>query len=76
WWRASSAVAVGGAVFVDAARTARGASPAGLGPHARIDVDAGAGFRMALPGRSGLFRVDIARGLRDGRHAVSISWSP
>ena len=70
WFRAGP-LPLGAALFVDTARTA--ARLAG-GPLA--DVDAGAGMRLALPGRSGAIRIDIAHGLRDGRNAVSVAWTP
>lgn len=39
------------------------------------DADLGAGIRFALPGMSGAFQVNAARGLRDGHHAVSLLWT-
>ncbi len=39
-------------------------------------VDAGTGLRLSLPGRTGRVRLDLARGLRDGRMAVSAAWDP
>ena len=73
WWRAA-AVPIGGALFVDLARTS--ARPAEASDRRAVtDVDVGAGFRLALPGRHGLFRADLARGLRDGRTVLSIGWA-
>jgi hypothetical protein len=37
-------------------------------------VDAGVGVRIALPGSGGTTRVDVARGLRDGRVVLSAGW--
>ncbi len=71
WWRAPAGAAVGAAVFADAARVWRRLGPAALG-----DVDAGIGARLALPGMTGVFRVDLARGLRDGRTALSFAYEP
>jgi hypothetical protein len=34
-------------------------------------VDIGVGLRGAYPGRAGAFRLDFARGVRDGHVAVS-----
>ena len=34
----------------------------------------GGGARFSLPGRGGTMRVDVARGLRDGRVVVSAGW--
>jgi hypothetical protein len=63
-------VRVAPAVFVDAARAFR--VPAFGDP--RGHVDAGFGLRIAVPG-AGIVRADLARGLRDGRTAVSLGWS-
>jgi hypothetical protein len=40
------------------------------------DVDAGVGLRVKLPAAPGALRVDLARGLRDGRVALSAAWQP
>jgi hypothetical protein len=74
WWRAGGVVPLGAALFVDAARVTRRPSAAAGG--ALGDVDIGAGFRLALPGRHGTFRADLAHGLRDGRNAFSVHWTP
>jgi hypothetical protein len=37
-------------------------------------TDVGAGARIALPGSGGTARIDIARGLRDGRVVLSAGW--
>jgi hypothetical protein len=70
WWGLSVA-RFGAAVFVDAARVASRVDPGGRG-----DVDAGAGVRLAIPGLRGTFRVDGARGLRDGATALSFVYEP
>jgi hypothetical protein len=62
-------VRIAPAVFVDSARAARGL-PA---TDQRLHVDAGAGLRLSLAG-GGVLRVDLARGLRDGRTALSVGW--
>lgn len=64
-------VRVAPAVFVDAARAARGAAFT----DARFHVDAGIGLRLALPG-VGVIGFDVARGLRDGKTAFSFGWRP
>jgi hypothetical protein len=75
WWRAARVAPIGAAVFVDAARTGR--RPSALADRRPLmDADAGVGFRLALPGRRGLFSVDFAHGLRDGNNAVSVRWRP
>ena len=60
---------LGPAVFVDAARAddrrAEGSA---------WEVDAGIGLRLAFPG-SGVLRIDVGKGLRDGGTAFSIGWS-
>jgi hypothetical protein len=56
------------AVFVDLARAAKRLRP-GDAWHA----DAGVGVRIAVPG-SGVLRVDLAKGLRDGETVFSIGW--
>jgi hypothetical protein len=71
WWRPAGAIALGAAAFVDVARTSGRLAAGSL-----TDADVGGGIRLALPGRTGLFRVDIAHGLRDGRNALSVSWTP
>lgn len=57
------------AAFVDTARAFRGLSAS----TDRLQVDAGAGIRLSLPG-VGVLRLDLAHGLRDGRNALSIAW--
>jgi len=57
------------ALFIDAARAERRLQP-GSAWHA----DAGVGLRVAVPG-SGVVRLDVAKGLRDGATAFSIGWT-
>ena len=57
------------AVFVDVARSTPGIVSAVDG----WQSDVGAGLRVAVPG-SGVLRIDVAHGLRDGRTALSIGW--
>jgi hypothetical protein len=71
WWPGTAPVSLGAALFVDTARTGR---PFQGDP--RTDVDAGVGLRLAVPGTPGTFRVDVARGLRDGHGALSVAWEP
>lgn len=63
-------VRLGPAVFVDAARAYQAPDFADR----RLHVDVGAGLRLAFPG-VGVLRADLARGLRDGRMAVSFGWT-
>jgi hypothetical protein len=58
------------AVFVDAARASRRAVSGGEA----VQVDAGTGLRVKIPGSAGLLRVDVAHGLRDGANALSVGW--
>lgn len=37
-------------------------------------TDVGAGIRIVLPGSAGTTRIDVARGLRDGRVVLSAGW--
>jgi len=57
------------AVFLDTARASRGLATT----DERMQYDLGAGLRLAIPG-SGVLRVDLAHGLRDGRTALSVGW--
>lgn len=55
------------AVFGDAAAASRADRPS-IG-----HVDTGVGLRLRVPGE-GAVRIDVARGLDDGRHALSVAW--
>jgi hypothetical protein len=71
WWSTSlSLVHIGGAAFVDTARTQHR-----LDGSTRGDVDVGGGARFTAAGLPGILRVDLAHGLRDGRNALSIVYS-
>ena len=71
WWEAKARVRFGAAAFVDVARVDERASS-----RARTDVDVGVGARLAVPGISGVVRVDVAKGLRDGATALSFVYDP
>jgi hypothetical protein len=62
-------VRVAPAAFVDVARAWRGL----MATTNRAQVDAGIGLRLSVPG-TGVLRLDLARGLRDGRTALSVGW--
>jgi hypothetical protein len=64
-------VRVAPAAFVDGARAWRVGDLGDGQAHA----DVGGGIRISVPG-TGIMRIDVARGLRDGRSAVSVGWSP
>ena len=66
---ARTPIRVAPAVFLDAARSSRGLEPV----NQPWQFDAGAGIRLAVPG-SGVLRIDVAHGLRNGRNALSIGW--
>ena len=70
YWRPLSRFQVAPAVFVDVVHLDRRAVPG-----TRDDVDVGAGMRLAGWG-GGLLRLDVARGLRDGRMRVSAGFQP
>jgi hypothetical protein len=63
-------VRIGGAIFMDGAK-AWGSTPAGRIPW---QIDGGAGIRLGGLGIRGQLRLDAARGLRDGRSALSVGW--
>jgi len=70
WTRpaAFKVVRIAPALFLDAARASRRLSE-GDAWH----VDVGLGVRLAVPG-SGVLRVDVGRGLRDGSSHLSAGW--
>ncbi len=71
WWAGTGRVRFGAAAFVDMARVDRRAEP-----RPRMDVDVGVGARLAVPGVSGVLRLDVAKGLRDGATALSFVYDP
>ena len=71
WWEGKAGLRVGAAAFADAARIGRRLSPA-----ERTDVDLGIGARLSVPGVSGVLRIDVAKGLRDGATALSFVYDP
>jgi hypothetical protein len=70
WW-STGVVRTAAAAFVDAVRVGER-----LGDGSRGDVDAGAGLRIALPGAPGMFRADVATGLRRGGTRWSFVYQP
>jgi hypothetical protein len=70
WWQFSVA-RVGAALFVDAIRVGGRRIDGAL-----ADVDAGIGGRLAVPGLTGTFRIDLAKGLRDGSTTLSVVYEP
>ncbi len=62
-------VRIAPAAFVDLARATNG-----MDPGSDLQVDAGAGARVAIPGARGVMRIDVAHGLRDGRTVLSAGW--
>ena len=71
WWRAPWSTAIAAAAFADAARLSRR-----LEDGSRDDSDVGVGLRLAIPGLSGLLRIDGAYGFRDGARALSFAYEP
>jgi predicted double-glycine peptidase len=71
WWTGTPRIRLGAAAFVDVARVDRR-----FAPGARTDVDVGIGTRIAVPGVSGLLRIDVAKGVRDGSTALSFVYDP
>ncbi|MEY4637129.1 MAG: Omp85 superfamily domain, partial [Acidobacteriota bacterium] len=70
-WRPALA-RLGLAVFADAARAWHRLD----GRSSSLHVDAGVGVRLALPGKGGAMRLDVARGMRDQQVVVSAGWQP
>ena len=72
YWRpVRGVVQAGVALFGDLARTSDRFAEA-----PRTDVDLGFGARLAVAGLPGVVRVDVARGLRDAAHALSVAYEP
>jgi len=71
WLRRPALLRVGGALFTDAA--VAGQRPA-FAQGRPFQIDSGVGLRVRVPGRSGVFRVDYTRGLRDGARAWLVGW--
>ena len=71
WWRVVGPVSAAAAAFVDVGRTGLRVDQS-----ARHDVDLGIGARVSVPGMPGVLRVDLGKGLRDGRTAVSFVYEP
>lgn len=69
WW-AVGPFRAGVATFVDSGRSARRV----LGDPV-TDMDVGLGLRGGYPGRAGALRLDVARGLRDGKTALSVIYT-
>jgi len=59
------------ALFID---TARAWQRGGTRDRSALHGDAGTGLRVVLPGKGGTLRLDLARGLRDKRVALSTGW--
>lgn len=70
WFGKAPLVRVGLAAFADVARVWRPLSS----PGNPFEVDAGLGLRLRVPGRQGVLRVDVGRGIRDGARAFTIGW--
>jgi hypothetical protein len=71
WWVLAGPVRAGAAAFGDMGHTGRR-----LAARAQGDVDVGFGARVAVTGMPGIFKVDAARGLRDGAAALSFVYEP
>lgn len=69
--RLDGRVRAAGAVFVDTGTTRTRLTGGPL-----TDVDLGVGVRFAVTGISGVFRADVAKGLRDGSTFVSFAYIP
>jgi hypothetical protein len=56
--------------FTDVARASRQLSAGAT----LVQVDAGFGLRIKIPGTPGMLRADVAHGIRDGANALTIGW--
>jgi predicted double-glycine peptidase len=70
WTRPAGPVALALAGFADLAHVGQTSDATGR----PVLLDAGTGLRVHLPGAQGAFRVDVARGLRDGARAITVGW--
>ncbi len=70
WAWSSHGMRVGWSLFVDGARAWDTLHAASV----PLQVDAGAGLRIAAPGTGGEFRIAVAHGMADGRSAISVGW--
>lgn len=70
-WRPVAIANVAAAIFIDTARTMQRLDAAAI-----TDVDLGIGARLTVPLMPGMFRLDLAHGLRDGDTALSVAYSP
>jgi hypothetical protein len=70
WMEPLPLVRLGIAGFTDVARASRQMS-AGATP---VQVDAGFGLRIKIPGTPGMLRADVAHGIRDGANALTVGW--
>ncbi len=70
WLERGAVVRFGVAGFADVARATRVFGDED--PRAQLDV--GIGLRLRVPGARGVIRADLAAGVRDGAHAVTVGW--
>jgi hypothetical protein len=70
WIERGTLVRFGVAAFADAARATRAFGD----EDPRTQLDVGVGLRVRIPGSRGVIRADVAAGVRDGAHAVTIGW--
>ncbi|HEY2908006.1 MAG TPA: papain-like cysteine protease family protein [Vicinamibacterales bacterium] len=70
WLERGTLVRFGVAAFADAARATRAFG--NEDPRAQLDV--GVGLRLRVPGAHGVVRADVAAGVRDGAHAITVGW--
>ena len=73
WLPRPSLARIGVAGFVDTAYAGQRLTPREGPP---LQVDAGAGVRVRLPGESRSLRFDYTWGLRDGERAFTLGWTP
>lgn len=70
WFHRPVLIPVGVAAFADLAMARRPAADS----RGSANVDVGAGIRVRLPARDKVLRIDVAHGLADRAHALTIGW--
>jgi hypothetical protein len=74
WFTSDRPVRAAVATFADIARASRREMPPTAANGSVAQIDLGAGLRVAIPGTSGVLRVDMAHGVRDGANALTLGW--
>lgn len=70
WFELPVPLPLGAAAFADVARPA---DPPGS-RSGRLEIDAGMGLRLGVPGAGGILQLDVAEGLRSGGSRIHVGW--